>query len=254
MNSRSTLLLEHHLKELKLPSFLREYDKMAAQSAAEGVDHPQYLLRLAELELIDRHQRMVERRIRAARFPAVKTLDSFDFTVVPSVNKALVMELARCEYVRPDVGTGFGAAWPRARPTPLSTEPRRWRSRPASRYGSLRASAAAAFCPAGDGNWQKRRLRMVLGRLRRDGSESEVRDVRSSRGLLGGFGADLGRPLWLSLARWAGLRFCRQPAFGAALPRRAKENAGGIHQRLVSGENPGEGWRSHRSGSGLFAS
>ena len=100
MSDRSTLLLEHHLKELKLPSFLREYGKMAAQSAAEGVDHTQYLLKLAELELIDRHQRMVERRIRAARFPAVKTLDSFDFTVVPSVNQALVMELARCEYVQ----------------------------------------------------------------------------------------------------------------------------------------------------------
>ena len=62
MNQRSTLLLEHHLKELKLPSFLREYGKMAAQCAAEGVDHPSYLLRLAELELIDRHQRMVQRR------------------------------------------------------------------------------------------------------------------------------------------------------------------------------------------------
>ena len=74
MNDRSTLLLEHHLKELKLPSFLREYGKMAAQCAAENADHPQYLLRLAELELIDRHQRMVERRIRAARFPAVKSL------------------------------------------------------------------------------------------------------------------------------------------------------------------------------------
>ena len=100
MNSRSTLLLEHHLKELKLPSFFREYGKMAAQCAAEGVDHPGYLLRLAELELIDRHQRMVERRIRAARFPAVKSLDTFDFTAIPSVNKALVMELARCEYVQ----------------------------------------------------------------------------------------------------------------------------------------------------------
>ena len=99
MNDRSTLLLEHHLKELKLPSFLREYGKMAAQCAAEGVDHPQYLLRLAELELIDRHQRMVERRVRAARFPAVKSLDTFDFPAIPSVNKALVMELARCEYI-----------------------------------------------------------------------------------------------------------------------------------------------------------
>ena len=92
--------MEHHLKELRLPSFLREYGKMAAQCAAENVDHPQYLLRLAELELIDRHQRMVERRIRAARFPAVKSLDTFDFLAIPSVNKTLVTELARCEYAQ----------------------------------------------------------------------------------------------------------------------------------------------------------
>ena len=99
MSDRSTLLLEHHLKELKLPTFLREYGKMASQCAAEGVDHPGYLLRLSELELIDRHHRMVERRIRAARFPAVKSLDTFDFLAIPSVNKQLVMQLARCEYI-----------------------------------------------------------------------------------------------------------------------------------------------------------
>ena len=57
-----------HLKELKLPTFLIEYGKIAAQCASEGVDHPDYLLRLAELELIDRHHRMVARRIKAARF------------------------------------------------------------------------------------------------------------------------------------------------------------------------------------------
>ena len=100
MSSKSTLLLEHHLKELRLPSFLRAYRKLAAQCASENADHPEYLLRLAELELIDRHQRMVERRIRAARFPAVKSLDTFDFPAIPSVNKALAMELARCEYVQ----------------------------------------------------------------------------------------------------------------------------------------------------------
>ena len=99
MSQRSTLLLEHHLKELRLPSFLREYGKMAALCAAGNADRPEYLLHLAELELIDRHQRMVERRIRAARFPAVKSLDSFDFPAIPSVNKALVMELDRCEYI-----------------------------------------------------------------------------------------------------------------------------------------------------------
>jgi DNA replication protein DnaC len=57
------------------------------------------LLRLAELELIERERRMIERRIKEARFPTVKSLDSFDFTAIPSLNKTLVLELARCEYI-----------------------------------------------------------------------------------------------------------------------------------------------------------
>jgi DNA replication protein DnaC len=93
------VLLAHHLKALKLPTFLREYDKQARQCATEGIDHTGYLLRLAELELLERERRLVERRIHQARFPAVKSLDSFDFAAIPSLNKLLVLELARCEYV-----------------------------------------------------------------------------------------------------------------------------------------------------------
>jgi DNA replication protein DnaC len=93
------LLLAHHLKALKLPTFLREHDKLARQCAAEGVDHTAYLLRLAELELLERERRTIERRIREARFPAVKSLDSFDFAAIPALNKMLVLELARGEYV-----------------------------------------------------------------------------------------------------------------------------------------------------------
>jgi DNA replication protein DnaC len=93
------VLLAHHLKQLKLPTVLREYDKVARECARDGVDHPRYLLRLIELELIDRERRVVERRIRQARFPAPKSLDTFDFTTIPSLNKMLVLELARCEYI-----------------------------------------------------------------------------------------------------------------------------------------------------------
>ena len=99
MTDTPELLLAHHLKALKLPTVLREYDKLARQCAAEGLDHPRYLLRLAELELIDRERRMVERRMKAARFPTVKSLDSFDFAALPSLNKMLVLELARSEYI-----------------------------------------------------------------------------------------------------------------------------------------------------------
>jgi len=93
------VLLAHHLKALRLPTFLREHDKLARQCAAEGVDHVRYLLRLSELELLDRERRMVERRIRQARFPAVKGLDGFDFAAIPSLNKMLVLELTRGEYI-----------------------------------------------------------------------------------------------------------------------------------------------------------
>jgi DNA replication protein DnaC len=93
------VLLAHHLKQLKLPTVLREYEKVARECARDGVDHPRYLLRLVELELIDRERRATERRIREARFPAVKSLDTFDFSAIPSLNKMLVLELARCEYI-----------------------------------------------------------------------------------------------------------------------------------------------------------
>jgi DNA replication protein DnaC len=97
MSEAPELLLQHHLKTLKLPTVLREYTKLARQCAIEGLDHVQFLARLVELELIDRERRMIERRIKAAKFPAVKSLDSFDFKAIPSLNKVQVLELARCE-------------------------------------------------------------------------------------------------------------------------------------------------------------
>jgi DNA replication protein DnaC len=98
-NDTPQVLLEHHLKQLRLPTFLREYDKVARQCAAEGVDYPRFLLRLTELELLDRERRATERRIHQARFPVVKSLDTFEFLAIPAVNKALVLELARCEFL-----------------------------------------------------------------------------------------------------------------------------------------------------------
>jgi DNA replication protein DnaC len=93
------VLLDHHLKTLRLPTFLREYDKLAQQCAAEGVDFPRYLLRLSELELLDRERRATERRIRPAKFDVVKSLDTFDFLAIPSLNKSLVLDLARSEFI-----------------------------------------------------------------------------------------------------------------------------------------------------------
>jgi DNA replication protein DnaC len=99
MTEAPQILLNHRLKSLRLPTVLREYGKLAKQAAAEGLDHVQFLARLIELEMIDRERRMIERRIKAAKFPAVKSLDSFDFKAIPSLNKMQVLELARCEWI-----------------------------------------------------------------------------------------------------------------------------------------------------------
>ncbi len=99
MMAKPKVLLEAHLKALRLPTFLREYDKVARQCAQEGVDHPRYLLRLSELELLDREQRAAERRIKAAKFAVLTSLETFEFGSMPSPNKSLVLELARSEYL-----------------------------------------------------------------------------------------------------------------------------------------------------------
>jgi len=93
------LLLEHHLKALKLATILREYVAVAATCQQERCDYATFLLRLTERELIDRERRSTERRIRDAQFQVVKTLDTFDFAAQPSINEALVRELLRGEYI-----------------------------------------------------------------------------------------------------------------------------------------------------------
>ena len=96
--TKSTVLLQHHLKALKLPTMQRECEKTAARCATENVDHLAFLLQLCELELLDRERRAAERRLKAAKFPTHKTLDSFNFAAQPSLNKVLLTELLRGEY------------------------------------------------------------------------------------------------------------------------------------------------------------
>lgn len=95
----STVLLKHHLKALKLPTMLAECEKVARQCAADNADHLAFLQQVTELELLDRERRAAERRLKAARFPTLKTLDDFDFAAQPSLNKVLIAELMRCAFL-----------------------------------------------------------------------------------------------------------------------------------------------------------
>ena len=99
IETKSAVLLKHHLKALKLPTVLSECEKVAARCAKDNVDHLGFLLQLTELELIERERKAAIRRLKAANFPTHKTLENFDFMAQPSINKTLVSELLRCEYI-----------------------------------------------------------------------------------------------------------------------------------------------------------
>ena len=96
---KPTVLLEHYLKKLKLPTMLRQYAQMAAICQKDRSDYPTFLLRLVERELLDREKRAAERRIKEANFPVIKTIDTYDFKAQPSINEQLVRELMRGDYI-----------------------------------------------------------------------------------------------------------------------------------------------------------
>ena len=99
LETKSTVLLKHHLKALKMPTMHDECEKIAARCAKENVDHLGFLLQLCEQELIDREKRAADRRLKAAKFPNYKTLEDFKFEAQPTINRVLVSELMRGEYI-----------------------------------------------------------------------------------------------------------------------------------------------------------
>lgn len=91
--------LETYLRQLHLPAFNQHYLPFATDAAQKNLDYPRYLLALAEQEINTREQNRIQRRVKAAHFPVLKELADFDFSALPSLNKAHLLDLARGEYI-----------------------------------------------------------------------------------------------------------------------------------------------------------
>jgi DNA replication protein DnaC len=92
-------LLETYLRQLHLPAFNQHYLSFATDAAQKNLDYPRYLLALVEQEIHSREQNRIQRHIKAAHFPVIKELADFDFSVLPSLNKAHILDLTRGEYI-----------------------------------------------------------------------------------------------------------------------------------------------------------
>ncbi len=93
------LLIRHHLKRLRMPTIGKQYEKLAQEAARDNRPYEDFLLGLLEAEVAQRDDNTRKRLIAQAHFPYMRTLDQFDFSAIPTVNKAAVLELAKGDYL-----------------------------------------------------------------------------------------------------------------------------------------------------------
>jgi DNA replication protein DnaC len=98
------LLLDSYLRQLRLPTFTKLYPQFAADAARSNHDTVRFLLALAEQEVNQRQLNMLQQRLKNARFPVIKELADFDFSCLPMLNKAQILDLARGEYIQQKQG------------------------------------------------------------------------------------------------------------------------------------------------------
>ena len=81
------------LKELRLPGFVRHYDRLWQTAVEKGWSHTDYLSALCEYEISDRYQRRTQKWLREARLQVDKTFANFDVTSLSDTNKTALAKL-----------------------------------------------------------------------------------------------------------------------------------------------------------------
>src|SRR6266568_7830129 len=92
-------LLENYLRSLRLPTFAQNYQTFAQDAARSDLPYERYLFALCQAEMDQREANRVERAITNAKFPVLKELATFDFSVVQGISKTRILELAQCGYL-----------------------------------------------------------------------------------------------------------------------------------------------------------
>ncbi|MGO9315109.1 MAG: IS21-like element helper ATPase IstB [Syntrophobacteraceae bacterium] len=100
MKPSTEVLLKENLKLLKLSNVLRQLETFVRQAKESGTDYGEFLLSLTEMELQMRAENRLKRRVREAKFPLIKTLETFDYTAAPGLDLRLLRELETGDYIR----------------------------------------------------------------------------------------------------------------------------------------------------------
>jgi len=99
MNAGMKALLNENLKNLKLSTMIRNLASHLRQAKQDKLEYEEFLLNLTEAEVQVRKENGCKRRLREAKFPLIKPLETFDFGAAPQLDARLIKELSGCEYV-----------------------------------------------------------------------------------------------------------------------------------------------------------
>jgi DNA replication protein DnaC len=100
MKTATLIELQAHLKALNLSNMARHLEVSLRQAKESGIDYDEFLLGLTGAEVQTRAENSLARRIRDAKFPLIKTLETFDLSAVPDLDIRLIRELAGGDYIR----------------------------------------------------------------------------------------------------------------------------------------------------------
>ena len=92
--------LKANLKDLKLSAMAKEIEVSLRQASESGIGYEEFLLDLTRAEIQSRASNRLKRRIREARFPLIKPIETFDLHAVPDMDIRIFRELAACEFIK----------------------------------------------------------------------------------------------------------------------------------------------------------
>ncbi len=92
--------LKANLKDLRLSAVLREIETNLRQAVDAGISYDEFLIDLTRLEIESRAANRLKRRIREAKFPLLKPLETFDLEAVPEMDLRRFRELTTCDYIK----------------------------------------------------------------------------------------------------------------------------------------------------------
>ncbi|RLJ03476.1 MAG: AAA family ATPase, partial [Candidatus Aenigmatarchaeota archaeon] len=100
MNAGMKALLIENLKALKMSAMITNLDSHLRQASQDKLDYDEFLLNLTEIEVQVRLENGRKRRLREAKFPLLKPLETFKFEEAQDLDVRLIKELSACEYVK----------------------------------------------------------------------------------------------------------------------------------------------------------